>query len=163
MKNKIDFDKLVRSSQIKGDDDEDTELLLKMLTEARLYITSQKWCARIQDEYFGLGVGGLFAVFLFRVEQKRTTDDEWLWVIVGDLPSAYIVVDRAPVPIAALVVYVELMSDWVEAVEGGGKLDEAFPVTAEPTVENARNLKSRLNYLRREFLQAATHEDPGRV
>lgn len=41
-----------------------------------------------------------------------------LWVVAGDLPSAYLVTDAAPTATAtaALAIYCSLMQDWVEAV-----------------------------------------------
>ena len=149
----IDFRELVDAKDMRGDDEVDTELLHRALFEARQYLASQRWCARILREYFGMGVGGIFAVFLFQVDNEAANDDDWIWVVVGDLPSAYLVPDQAPNPSEALRVYVSLMTDWIEAVEQHGDLDAVFPVAAEPTAANARLLRVRLDYLRQEFLR----------
>jgi hypothetical protein len=42
--------------------------LREMLDEAVRYVTSFGWCRLIVDSYFGLGVGGVVGVFLFRIE-----------------------------------------------------------------------------------------------
>jgi hypothetical protein len=39
-------------------------------------------------------VGGVVSTFLFRIDAEPNID-EWLWVVVGDLPSCYLVTDRA--------------------------------------------------------------------
>lgn len=68
---------------------EELELIRKLATRAEGYLTSQRWCAAVQDLRFGDGVGGVVGVFLARPQYaKSAIDDEWLWVIVGDLPSA---------------------------------------------------------------------------
>lgn len=74
--------------------------------------------------------------------------DEQLWVVVGDLPSAYLVTDVSPDAIAALGVYCELMEDWANAVLQETPLNEVFPVSARPTVENAHALLTRVKCLR---------------
>jgi hypothetical protein len=80
-----------------------------MMARARDYLAAHRWCESIDAEYFGFGVGGVVAVCLFRVTLTGG-DREWLWVVEGDVPSAYLVTDRAPTPSTALEVYVELDS-----------------------------------------------------
>ena len=81
-------------------------------------------------------------------------DDKELWV-VGDLPSAYFVVDDVPTPRAALETYCSLMEDWAEQVLSGDQSYESFPVAAEPTEEHARMLLSRVEHLREVFAPLA--------
>ena len=108
----VDLSRLTPVDQMRGDDDEDTALLKGMYEEAASYLRGFKWCRRIAEAYFGLGIGGVVAVFLFRIEGPPEVD-QWLWVVVGDLPPAYLVTDDAPTPAVALEVYCSLMADWV--------------------------------------------------
>lgn len=130
-----------------GDSEEGTLLLRKNLDDAKHYLGAFRWCRRIQEAYFGMGVGGVVAVFLFHIDPAPDAD-EWLWVIVGDVPSAYLVTDNIKSPDAALDVYCDLMMGWVEAVETHGDLSEVFPVDAPATVNNAAALRSRVRQLR---------------
>src|SRR5688572_15136850 len=99
-------------SQIRGEDAEDTALLSAMAREARTYITSFDWCPPILQSYLAYGVGGVAAIFLFQFAEKIGGTDQELWVVVGDLPSAYLVVIPEDSPKSALGRYCELMDEW---------------------------------------------------
>jgi hypothetical protein len=143
---------LKRAEEMEGDDPDDTMLLRELWARARDYVRSFKWCPSISDAYLGFGVGGVVGVFLIHFTERIGGTDDWLWVVSGDLPSAYFVLDAAPDAEGALTVYCELMESWVEAIAGGEPLGDVFPVAAEPTVENARLLRARIDQLRSEFI-----------
>ena len=84
--------------------------------------------------------------------------DNLIWVIVGDLPSAYITVENSPNPACALDSYIGAMEDWVEAVEQGRPVFDIIPVNAEPTLANAQRLKTRLSFLDEEILARCNGE-----
>jgi hypothetical protein len=132
---------------MRGDNDQDTALLRQMFKEAESYLCSFDWCGSIAQSYFGLGIGGVVAVFLFRIVPKQEGVDEWLWVVVGDLPSAYLVTDDNPTPASALEAYVAEMSAWVDAVENGRPVADLIPVNVPPTRENSQQLRNRLTFL----------------
>lgn len=148
----INWSKLQPTTQIRGEDDNETRELQSALEDARTYLTSFPWCTCIEEEFFGLGIGGVVAVFLFRIRPVGEFDS-WLWVIVGDLPSAYLVTDRATSPVRALEVYCELMEEWIRAVRRGN-LRDAFPILAEPTSENSDLLEKRVALLRTQIIPA---------
>lgn len=152
LNSQIDWSKLQPATQIRGEDDDETRELRAALEEARSYLTSFSWCTRIEEEFFGLGIGGVVVVFLFRIRPVGAID-HWLWVIAGDIPSAYLVTDRARSPVDALAGYCELMEDWIRAVRQGN-LRDAFPVLAEPTAENADLLEKRVALLRTQIIPA---------
>jgi hypothetical protein len=135
-----------------GDDEEDTALVQEMLVEARHYIQSFRWCPPISEEYLGFGIGHVLAVFLFRFAKAIKGTDDCLWVVVGDTPSAYFVVDDAPTPRAAVEVYCRLMQDWINAVLAKASLDSVFPIKAAATVEKTQMLDSRLRFIRERIL-----------
>ena len=80
---------VVPIEEMKGNGEEDTVLLKAMLEEAANYLKSHKWCPEIEETYFGFGVGGIIAVFLFKFKKKIEGTDDFLWVVAGDLPPAY--------------------------------------------------------------------------
>ena len=152
MDGKVDFALLVPADQTQGDSDKDTVLLKAMHQEATKYIGSFPWCKKVKEEYFGIGVGKVFAIFLFRIEPANPKVDEWLWVVVGDLPSAYLVTDNAPNPACALDVYICEMGRWVTAVKEGKSVVGLIPVNVAPSLEHAKMLESRLSFLDRKIL-----------
>lgn len=52
---------------LRGDSEEDTELLRGMADEARRFLNQFGWSKEIREFYFGLGIGGVLAVFLARI------------------------------------------------------------------------------------------------
>lgn len=143
----MDWDKVTPVGQMHGEDGEDTALLFTLLDKARSYLRGFEWCRGLEEEYFGCGVGGVVGVFLFRIAPAQGAD-EWLWVVVGDLPSAYLVIDRAPDPVSTLKVYCELMDKWILSVREGGGGDDVFPVSAPRTLRNANSLERRIQFIR---------------
>jgi hypothetical protein len=148
----INLSQLTPIDTVSGETEKDTRLLQEMAEQARRYLLSFHWCKNIQKGWFGWGVGGIAAVFLFEIEPSNADVDRLLWVVVGDLPPAYLVVDESPTPLDALRSYVELMQEWITAVLEGKSTEECSPVTIPATRESAAALETRLNFLRREFL-----------
>ena len=97
----IDTTKFSRCSNISGDDAEDTALLEGMHKDAQKFASSQKWCGPIQEEYLAFGVGGIIAVFLFKIRPLGDDVDPWIWVIVGDVPSALTTATAITLPATA--------------------------------------------------------------
>ncbi len=152
MKDAIDMKSVKPVSLMRGDDQGETRELKQMLLEAQDYLQSFAWCPPFVSRYFGGGIGGVVALFLFEFARAIDDGDSWLWVVVGDLPSAYFVPDDAASPRAALEVYCNLMEDWSDAVIEGGDLDDVYPIAVAATVEHAQMLKSRTAFLRKEVM-----------
>jgi hypothetical protein len=152
MMQRADLDKLIPAERIVGDDAEEAGLLQQMLQEATDYLRSFRWCPPIEQIYLGCGVGGVIAVFLFHFRERIQGTEEWLWVVVGDLPSAHLVLDDADNPVSALEGYCELMENWANAVLAGRSLDDVFPVEAKPTPDNAKLLLRRTDFIRTRLL-----------
>ena len=126
--------------------------LKSMYEEAHAFLQSHSWCGDIGEADLGLGIPGIVAVFLIGFKPSKLEVDSKLWVIVGDLPPAYIVLDDSPTPIRALENYVYEMQKWIIAVREGKELSEVIPVNAEPSTENARLLEKRLRFIEKEIL-----------
>lgn len=117
------------------------------LQEAQLFLNNKKWCQKIEDGFLGIYVEGILAAFKFIIIPTSDNIDKELWVIVGDIPPAYLVTDYAPDAISALKVYVEEMNLWVDAVMNNKSIDDLIPVNTSATKENAKNLKKRLDFI----------------
>ncbi|MEZ4298870.1 MAG: hypothetical protein R3B70_28230 [Polyangiaceae bacterium] len=154
---KVDYERLVPVNEMAGEDDEETAQLHEMLEEARRYLKGQRWCRSIERELLGLGVGGVVAVFLVDLVRDPGVHD-LLWVVCGDLPTAYLVTDAAPTATVALEVYCELMDEWIDAVRNEAPLNAVFPVGAQPTEDNVARLERRISFLRGELIPAFERE-----
>lgn len=117
------------------------------LSEARKFLLYYKWCRAIIEEYVGIFVDGVIGVFLFRIDAARPDVDEWIWVMVGDLPSAYLTCEQSPNPATALDGYIGAMSEWVEAALNGKSVAKLIPVNVPATKENGDLLGKRLKFL----------------
>jgi hypothetical protein len=142
---------------LQGISDYETQWLLSYLDQARACVESFAWCTEVRDERFGVGLGGVMAVFLLEVLVKGRSR-EWLWVVAGDLPPAYFSLARAAEPGEALHVYCELIERWVEAVERGTLDRDVFPLGVEPTAAVAATLRAKLATVRRIVLPALCAE-----
>jgi hypothetical protein len=107
--------KVISKEQVRGDDEEDTALLLGMAEKAEQYIQSFAWCTALKEGIYADGYGGIIALFLFRADIKKLGDDQWTWVIVGDIPSVYLDTDDYKSPHDALERYLEGLEEWIAA------------------------------------------------
>ena len=128
---------------------DEVERIRNLASTAHVFLSSHSWCTGVQDTRFGDGIGGVVGIFLVQPRYRDADSPaEWLWVVVGDLPSAYFVVEDTSGPADALSIYVQIMEDWAQWVlHGCDKADDVYPVRAEPTMEHARMLLSRTRYL----------------
>ena len=156
----VDINKMQLVDLIEGDSIVDTNLLREMAAEAHAFIGGQEWCERVERQYLALGVGGVVAVFLFYITPRFEDVDRYLWVIVGDLPPAYLVVEDNPTAADALEAYCSEMNSWVEAVRKGESVEELIPVNAPPNRDYAEQLNGRLEFLRSEIMPLAASRFP---
>jgi hypothetical protein len=119
-------------------------LLHKRAKEASEYLLSFRWCRGIKEQWFAGGFSQI-AVFFFEIDSVNY--DSCLWVIVGDLPPAHLVIDDIPDFTEALLSYVFHMRQWVEAAKNGRSTKNCIPVNVKPTPEYAAMLESRLNFI----------------
>ncbi len=148
----IDVSDFQPADAIVGEDEEDTEQLPAQFHEAREYMRAFSWFEPVERAYFAFGVGGIFALFLFVFEKAIGGTDKELWIVAGDLPSAYFVTEGVETVDEAIDTYCALMEDWIVAVEQEDTETEVFPVKAPRTKANAAALKIRIAFLRDNFL-----------
>ena len=149
----IDTSDWQEESKIEGDDPDDTELLREMAAEVRDYIEDFEWSPRITSIHLAFGIGGVVGAFLVQFDEVIEDSDDALWVIVGDLPSAYVIVEPGDDGMSALSRYCEMMEDWAINVLEGNSLEDSFPVDAEETHEHAEMLRQRIAFLRSEIIE----------
>jgi hypothetical protein len=131
-----------------GGDELDTKLLREMADEAAGYIRSFRWCIDLHEQYFGDGVGGIVALFLHRVTIRGCQNPEWIWVIVGDIPSVYLEFEGFPSPRAALSRYIEGAEEWLAASPEARESGEIIPIDVPPEPELLDALAGRIKTLR---------------
>lgn len=155
MTSNIDFSKVVSFSDLTPAMQEE---IAPWLDEASSYISGFKWCGGVERAFLGLFYHGILAVFLFRITPAIDGVDVWLWVVVGDLPPAYLVCDECPNPACALDGYVAEMRKWAVAANKGETVERLIPVDVQPTQENAQMLAARLDYIEKRLLMNL-HDD----
>jgi hypothetical protein len=134
---------------MRGDDSQDTALLHADYEKARAFLLNQAWCFGIGQVYFGEGIGGIISIFLMELDPVPTGIDQWLWVITGDMPSAYFVIDDCATPIDALKWYIAERRRWVELAYVGETSSDVMPVEVPANAYHAEILERRLNILER--------------
>lgn len=140
-----DFDTVTRlppADVSTGDDDLDSAR-----AEARQYLEFYNWVLSVKGEYFGYGAEGIIYIFLFEIEPGRPEVNRWIWVIVGDVPPAFLPADDATSPFEVLDSYIGALEEWVEAAREGKSVAELIPVNVDATPANAGMLAGRLKFL----------------
>jgi len=145
--------RVIPLESIVGEDDTDTRLLREMADEAERYICSFAWCSQLKEGFFADGFGGVIAIFLFRADIAKLGDDQWTWVFVGDVPSAYLEMDRDyRTPQDALKRYIEGIVEWITAARSGLPLDNLIPIDAPTDSDSLDALTGRAETLREHIL-----------
>jgi hypothetical protein len=130
----------------------------ELAKEAKAFLATHEWCGEVTEVKLAFAVAGVLGVFEVELAPTRPEVDAVLWVVVGDIPPAYLVQDEAPTWKDALRGYVLEMHRWVHAVRHKLPLDDVIPVEAEPTADHAEMLASRLAFIETEILEAADGE-----
>jgi hypothetical protein len=126
--------------------------ILDLFSESKKYLESFNWCKKIIKGWYDFGFFEKLGVFLFNIESNGQDVDDFIWVIVGDLPTAYID-SSVKTGLGALRIYCDLMEEWAVNVSKGKSVDECFPVPVEQTRKNAELLMKRINFLKENYLK----------
>ena len=135
---------------MRGDDGQDPALLRGMLSAAETYLRSFSWCGHVLSSFFGGGVGGVFAVFLFKIQPARPMVGSWIWVVVGDIPSACLPLEGCKSPADVFERYIWGIEKWIELAREGrvGTADDGVPpINVPATPEWADKLERSLDLL----------------
>jgi hypothetical protein len=121
----------------------------ELATRARSFVESFAWCERVTGCSLGFAIAGVLGVFrLELVPAQARGADPTVWVVVGDVPPAYLIFEDGDTWQDALRGYSEEMQRWVDAVRTGESLDDVIPVNVPATEEHADMLASRLKFIR---------------
>lgn len=127
--------------------------LNRLASEATTFLQGHQWCKRVISGWNDRAWNDHVAVFYFKIEPTPVSRaDSDVWVIVGDIPPAYIRTKGCENGIQALRAYVEDMKDWVEHVRLGLPTENDVPVNVPAETRYAHMLDSRLQFIERELL-----------
>ena len=130
--------------------DEDREII-EQSKKATNYLLSHPWCVGIKNGWLGISWDYMVCVFLYEIDSDNPEVDQFIWMIVGDLPSAYIDIESASNSEEALRCYVDIMGEWVNAIENGASTEACYPLEVPATSEYAQMLKGRLELIEEEL------------
>lgn len=134
---------------IAADEEDGCDLLV---TKTNAFLDDFDWAKGRKNLWIADCVPGVLGIFLVELDPRGQDIDQYVWVVVGDLPPAYLSSTYAKSPWDALDGYLGEMKAWADAVEGGESTEGLIPVNAPPTPENVQALKNRLAFLAREIL-----------
>lgn len=129
------------------------EEVLVLTEKAVNYLKSFHWCQKVIDGWLINDFGFMLCIYRFKIEpaQNSGADDD-LWIIVGDLPSAYLDTIEYKSANDALGFYCYLMKEWIDNVRAGKSVDECYPINVPPTIQWANELESRVKIIESDFL-----------
>lgn len=144
--------KMTPISEIATSEFEYSAELLSLAKEAEEFLISHSWCNKITDGFFDRGWGYILGVFFFVIEPDDKAIPTCFWVIVGDIPPAYIDVEDNPNGACAIDAYVLEMQKWIDHVKQHQPVTELIPVNVPPTEEYAEMLQSRIDVIKNDIL-----------
>lgn len=138
---------VVPVDRILGGSPEDTFALRRMYTDARAILRALGIVQRIDEAWFGGGVGKIVAVFLFRFTDLDG-NELYGWLICGDIPWFFTLVAEGDFSKAILERYVGLARQW--SVSGGIEPEGCF--FGQHHAERVDELTSRLRFIEQEVV-----------
>jgi len=131
----------------------DARRFKKLQETALSYVKSLGWVKSIVKLEVGLHVPPILGVFAVQVEPRSKDIEDWHWIVVGDVPPAYLSLEFAADPVEALNAYVAEMEAWCDAVDAGESVDELIPVNVPPTRKWSKELRNRLREISKSILE----------
>ena len=141
------------------------EDLIEMAKEAAEFLQWHRWCKTLQQGYLVQGWAGVLGIFYFEFVPASAAVDDRLWVIVGDVPPAYIDCVNSPNAVSALEDYLYVMQEWVDHVKAGHSVEKLVPVyrrhsfvRVNPSIVYAELLETRLQFIREKIVSDISSE-----
>ncbi len=154
--NDIDWSTVRSLDEYPVENPQDRVELDMLALRAREYLVGQRWCKGVEQIWHGYDFGLKIAVFLVKVSLV-SGPGHLVWVVVGDVPPAYLGHPELANPIQALDGYAGEMQAWVKAAKAGMSLDDLIPVNAPATLDNVAQLESRLKFINEHCLVPNKH------
>lgn len=111
------------------------------------FLTAMPWHNGVVKSYFGGGLQGLVACFLFEIVSRDPKVDSMIWVVGGEVPWVYLVTDRAKNWVAALDLYVELANEWIEASTDDEREEKVFPFSKTLNAKSKKEMTELISKL----------------
>lgn len=118
-----------------------------LLEESKKYLTSHKWCKSIKQGWLFTNIGYAVNIFLYEIENEQSPDDNFIWIMVGDLPAIYLDTYGVETTREVIEGYIDLASDWIHFAESDQYLDNCFPFQINISSESIRMFKERIQLL----------------
>ncbi len=122
--------------------------LVKVHTEAVAYLMGFVWCKKVINSYVYLNLGSTLSIFLFEINNSASSDDNYLWIVVGDIPPMYLDIHGPKTTKEVLEDYIRLAEDWIMHVKDGRSVKSCYPFKAEPILEMATLLEKRITFMK---------------
>lgn len=152
-KSKIDTSEMISIEYLNSSGLEYVDELIELSNQAIAFVESKPWCNKVINGWLSRGRGYMFGLFYFQIKPSRPDIPGYHWVIVGDLPPAYLDVEFCPTASSAIEGYVCELQEWVDRVMTDRPLDESvIPVNVPPEKKWAEQLQSRLDLIRKNIL-----------
>jgi len=110
---------------VPGKEEKGSDTLVKRANE---FLDGFAWAQRLKNLRVAHLVPGAFGLFVIELSPLSPGIDQYIWVVVGDLPPAYLSSEYTESPREALDGYMGEMQAWAEAVEKGKPIDVLIPV-----------------------------------
>jgi hypothetical protein len=125
----------------------------ELTTAATQFLSSQSWCGQVLQVTPVFAITGVVGVYRASLIPSQPNADIMVWLVVGDLPPAYIAHEPGDSWQDALIGYVTEMERWVDVVRNGEMPgDDIIPVNVPATAAFADRLASRLAFIRARFI-----------
>lgn len=126
--------------------------VIPLIRKSKEYLSGYKWCKTILEGWLFINIGYAVNIFLYKIENKQSPGDNFLWVLTGDLPSIYLDTYNVKTTTEVVKEYIELADDWIRHVESGRSLDECFPFDVVNPNELIEMFKKRIQLLQDNIL-----------
>ena len=127
--------------------------IIKLSVEAKNYLNSFDWCRNINRGWLAQEWGYVLCVFYFEITPRPDSKaDNFVWIVVGDLPTVYIDIESATNVKEVLESYIFLMQDWIDQVNNGKSIDNCYPIEVKPTKKMAKMLEGRIKIIKDDFI-----------
>jgi hypothetical protein len=122
--------------------------LTQVHKEAEAYLMDFGWCRKIIGSDIYTNLGSTLCIFLFEIENNASKDDNYLWVLAGDIPPMYLDIHGPKTTKQVLEDYIRLAEDWINQVKSRKSVKDCYPFNVEPTVEMASLLEKRTLFIK---------------
>jgi hypothetical protein len=149
----VNTEKMIGLDQLRVQDLAAFEEIHDIANRAIGFVDDQPWCNKLKSIWLADSVGHIYGIFLADIEVSINSGaDDQVWVVVGDIPTAYLDVKSCKTTDEVTEAYVFLMREWISAVYNGQDVSELYPVGVPATIEWAKKLESRIKFIEKNIL-----------